>query len=49
MDLFEETAPIEPSDSLQAVLKDLVPVALGINSERARREYIISPILLEAR
>ncbi len=49
IDLFAHAEPIEPSESLQELLQDLVPVALGINSEQARREYIISPILLEAR
>jgi hypothetical protein len=48
-DLFADVQPIEPSNSLKDFLDDLVPVALGINSEQARREYIISPILIEAR
>lgn len=48
-DLFSGIDPIEPSESLARSLADLVPRALAINTEQARREYIISPILTEAR
>ena len=42
--LFREIAPIEPSESLSRTLEKLVPVALGINTEQARREFIISAL-----
>ena len=48
-DLFGNIEPIQPSDSLRDLLDELAPVALGINTEQARREYIISPILVEAK
>jgi len=48
-DLFEAIEPIEPSDWLRAFLDEFAPVALGVNSEQARREYIISPVLTESK
>ena len=48
-DLFTDTEPVEPSDSLRDHLAELVPIALGFNTEQARREFIISPILIEAK
>ena len=36
-------------NSSQDLLNEFAPVALGINTEQARREYIISPILIEAK
>src|SRR5579871_117655 len=47
--LFADVEPVEPSDLLRGWLGELAPIALGINSEQARREYIISPILVEAK
>jgi hypothetical protein len=47
-DLFAQVKPIAPSDTLREILDEFAPVALGINTEQARREYIISPILMEA-
>jgi hypothetical protein len=48
-DLFQDVEPIEPSDILRGLLDEFGPVALGINTEQARREYIIAPILMEAK
>jgi hypothetical protein len=48
-DLFADVEPIEPSEFLRDFLAEFAPVALGINTEQARREYIISPILVEAK
>jgi hypothetical protein len=48
-DLFRHVEPIEPGDNLSRWLAEFAPVALGINTERARREYIILPILAEAK
>ena len=47
--LFEKIEPLEPSDVLRGWLDEFAPVALGINTERARREYIIAPIMGEAK
>lgn len=47
--LFASIEPIEPSDFLQAWLDELAPVALGVNSEKARSELIIAPMLVETK
>ncbi len=39
--------PIEPSSFLIEALKRYVPLATAINTEKARSEYIIAPILSE--
>ncbi|WP_016950197.1 hypothetical protein [Anabaena sp. PCC 7108] len=46
-DLFADTPEIESSEVLAAVLKTTVPLALAINTEKARSEMIIAPILIE--
>jgi hypothetical protein len=46
-DLFRNVEPIEPSDSLRVWLDEFAKVALGVNSEKARSEFIIAPILAE--
>ncbi|BAZ11152.1 hypothetical protein NIES4071_29780 [Calothrix sp. NIES-4071] len=43
--IFSE--PIEPSSFLIEALKRFVPLATAINTEKARSEYIIAPILSE--
>jgi hypothetical protein len=48
-DLFADVAPLEPSEFLRNWLDKLAPVALGVNSEKARSEFIIAPILIEAK
>ena len=48
-DLFSEIKPIEISDYLKITLAETVPLALAINTEKARSEMIITPILLEVR
>ncbi|HZW29949.1 MAG TPA: hypothetical protein VFF52_04530 [Isosphaeraceae bacterium] len=48
-DLFKNVGPIKPSDILRGLLDEFGPVALGINTQQARREYIIAPILMEAK
>jgi hypothetical protein len=49
MDLFGHVEPIVPSDILRAWLAEFAPIAVGINTEMARREFIITPILAEAK
>lgn len=48
-DLFAGVEPLEPSEFLRAWLDEFAPVALGVNSEKARSEFIIAPILAEAK
>jgi hypothetical protein len=45
--LFGEVEPFEPSDVLRGWLDEFARVALGINTDQARREYIIAPIMRE--
>ncbi|WP_353259386.1 hypothetical protein [Prochlorothrix hollandica] len=47
--LFATVCPIAPRPNFQEVLQDLVPLALNINTEKARSELIIAPLLLELR
>ena len=49
LNLFSEIAPVEPSLVLKEVLKENVPLGLSINTEKARSELIISPVLVELR
>ncbi len=46
-DLIKDIEPIEPSDFLRIWLDQFAPVALGVNSEKARSEFIIAPMLAE--
>jgi hypothetical protein len=39
--------PISPSEQLSFFLKDSVPLAIAMGSEKARSELIIAPLLLE--
>ncbi|BAZ10292.1 hypothetical protein NIES4071_21070 [Calothrix sp. NIES-4071] len=45
--LFPNVQPASPSDLLLALLEDNVPLATAIDTEKARGELIIFPILLE--
>jgi len=47
LDLFADTPEIETSSILEIVLKNNVPLALAINTEKARSEMIIAPVLIE--
>lgn len=47
--LFGDIPEEEPSDLLTIILKENVDLASSINTEKARSEMIISPILLELR
>jgi hypothetical protein len=48
-DLFEQIAPVPISDLLRQSLREYVPLALDISTEKARSEFIIAPILAEVR
>ena len=47
--LFEAVDPTPPSDLLSLTLKEQLPLANAINTEKARSELIIVPILIEVR
>jgi hypothetical protein len=47
--LFSNVADIKPSDLLTNILNEYLPLAIAINSEKARSEFIIAPILGEVR
>jgi hypothetical protein len=49
VDLFANIEPTEISDILINNLKETTELALAINTEKARSEMIITPILLEVR
>ncbi len=46
-DMFAAVGPLEPSGFLRVWLDEFAPLALGVNSERARSEFIIAPVLAE--
>ena len=47
VNLFAYIPEIEPSNFLQETLQFNLPLALEINSEKARSELIVAPILVE--
>jgi hypothetical protein len=47
--LFENVSPLETSEHLKITLKENLPLALNINTEKARSEMLIAPILIEIR
>jgi hypothetical protein len=49
VDLFAAVEPIEAGVELRSWLQEFAPVALGVNSERARSEFIILPILADVK
>jgi hypothetical protein len=49
IDLFADTPEVECSEILSATLKNNIPLALAINTEKARSEMLIAPILIEVR
>lgn len=48
-DLFTEIRAIAPSELLTLTLKDQLPLARAINTEKARSELLVMPILIEVR
>ncbi|MEM8639422.1 MAG: hypothetical protein AAGG51_11480 [Cyanobacteria bacterium P01_G01_bin.54] len=49
MDLFANLAPFEPDEALQRTLNENLPLATANNTEKARSELLITPILLTVR
>ena len=47
-DLFAGIEPLEPSEFLRVWLDEFAPLALGVNSEKARSAFIIAPTLAES-
>ena len=48
-DLCAYIEPLQPSEKLKNSLEETTELALAINTEKARSEMIITPILLERR
>lgn len=49
LDLFATIAPVQISEKLTTILEETTELALAINTEKARSEMLITPILLEVR
>lgn len=49
VELFERVEPVTPSSLLRDILAENVPLALEIDTEKARSEMIVAPILIEIR
>lgn len=47
--LFPEIQPIPPSDYLTFALQEHLPLVTAINTEKARSELVIMPVLIEVR
>lgn len=47
--LFDRITCLEPSNFLTDILQENIPLALASNTEKARSEMIISPILIDLR
>ncbi len=47
--LFAEVKGVIPSDYLQQTLKEYIPLATAINTEKSRSEFLIAPVLAELR
>jgi hypothetical protein len=48
-DLFGSVPEVEPGTFLRTLLQEFLPLALAINTEKARSELIIAPILADLR
>src|SRR5436853_1491186 len=49
IDIFSDVPAVSVSDLLSETIREGVPLALAISTEKARSELIITPILLEVR
>ncbi len=47
--LFQNYPELEPSNLLQEILEDNIPLAIAIGTEKARSELIVAPILVDLR
>ena len=48
-DLFDEIQPVKPSEILTTILREYIPLATAVNTEKARSELLISQILADVR
>lgn len=48
-DLFGDVPEVEPSPLLRAMLPEFIPLALAINTEKARSELVVAPLLAALR
>ncbi|MDJ1177782.1 hypothetical protein PJF56_02780 [Roseofilum sp. BLCC_M91] len=46
---FPKIQPVQPTPLLQEILKETIPWAIAVSSEKARSEGIINPVLLEVK
>jgi len=49
VELFDTVEPVTPSALLRETLAENIPLALAVDTEKARSELIIAPILVEMR
>ncbi len=47
--IFQDIKPVTPSHLLREILEENIPLALEIDTEKARSELIIAPIMVELR
>lgn len=47
--LISPRESLQPSELLKEILRENIPLALGIDTEKARSEFIVAPILVELR
>ncbi|MEM7555340.1 MAG: hypothetical protein AAF378_14790 [Cyanobacteria bacterium P01_A01_bin.84] len=47
--MYSQVSEVEPSDFLTQTIEENIPLAIASNTEKARSEMIISPILIELR
>ncbi|NJL90578.1 MAG: hypothetical protein HC916_12915 [Coleofasciculaceae cyanobacterium SM2_1_6] len=47
--LFAEVAGVQPSELLRMILQEYLTMAIAINSEKSRSEFIIAPVLAEVK
>jgi hypothetical protein len=48
-DLYSVVAPVQIGSTLADILRQNIPLALAINTEKARSELLIAPVLVELR
>jgi len=47
--LFADCSPVPPGHLLVETLAETLPLAVAVSTEKARSEFIVAPVLLEAR
>lgn len=47
--LYKEVAEVSACPALMTILEENIPLALNINTEKARSEFIIAPVMVEIR